>query len=436
MNRALTWLVEERNFEWNKKGTFGLSKESADAAARPPVLSPEPVRAGAGPSVCRDCLGWFPEGPLDCPGCGSLRIVNHAELSELSVAHIDCDAFYAAVEKRDNPDLRDKPLIVGGAGGRGVVTTACYIARQFGPRSAMPMFKARELCPQAVIIPPNMAKYRAVSQQIRAIFLDATPVIQPVSLDEAYLDLSEESRGAADDLPAMALARAAARVEAEAGITVSIGLAYNKFLAKLASDLDKPRGYSVIGRAEAVDFLSRLPVQKISGVGAVTAKKMAEQGIETIGQLQQMSEDELVGRYGKFGRRLAGYVRGEDNRKVSFGGGAKSVSAESTFRSDLRAAEDLKARVRPMCEKIAARLKSKDIAGGAVVLKLKTADFQILTRNRQLPHPTQKASLIYEQAAALIDAEADGRAFRLIGIGVAHLGPAREADPPDLFGGL
>ncbi|MDP6897106.1 MAG: DNA polymerase IV, partial [Rhodospirillales bacterium] len=193
---------------------------------------------------------------MDCPHCGSIRIVNHAELQELSIAHIDCDAFYAAVEKRDNPELRDKPLIVGGTGGRGVVTTACYIARQYGPRSAMPMFKAREMCPHAVIISPNMSKYREVSQQIRAIFLDATPVIQPISLDEAYLDLSEDARGQADEAPATALALAAARIEAEVGITVSIGLAYNKFLAKLASDLDKPRGYSVIGREEAVDFLS------------------------------------------------------------------------------------------------------------------------------------------------------------------------------------
>ena len=405
-------------------------------SASPVAIHPlEPVRSPAGPSLCRDCLGWFPDGPLDCPHCGSIRIVNHAELQELAIAHIDCDAFYAAVEKRDNPELRDKPLIVGGTGGRGVVTTACYIARQYGPRSAMPMFKAREMCPHAVIISPNMSKYREVSQQIRAIFLDATPVIQPISLDEAYLDLSEDARGQADEAPATALALAAARIEAEVGITVSIGLAYNKFLAKLASDLDKPRGYSVIGREEAVDFLSGLPVKKINGVGAVTAKKMAEQGIEVIGQLQAMSESELVGRYGKFGRRLAGFVGGEDKRKVSSGGAAKSVSAESTFATDLRDAAVLKKRVCPMCEKVADRLKAKDIAGWTVVLKLKTANFQTLTRNRQLPHPTQKRELIFEQAAALIEAEADGRAFRLIGIGVTDLVPATEADPPNLFEG-
>ena len=402
--------------------------------ASPVAIKPlERVCSSNGPSLCRDCLGWFPDGPLDCPNCGSIRIVNHAELLELSIAHIDCDAFYAAVEKRDNPKLRDKPLIVGSPGGRGVVTTACYIARQYGPRSAMPMFKARKMCPHAVIIRPNMSKYSEVSRQIRAIFLDVTPVIQPVSLDEAYLDLSRDVRVEGDEPPAVALARAALRIEAEVGITVSIGLAYNKFLAKLASDLDKPRGYSVIGREEALDFLSDLPVNKINGVGAVTAKKMAEHGIETIGQLQAMSDDELVGRYGRFGRRLAGFVRGEDRRKVSSGGAAKSVSAETTFVTDLRDAADLREQVRPMCERVADRLKAKGIAGGTVVLKLKTADFQILTRNRQLSQPTQKGDLIFEQAAVLIEAEADGRFFRLIGIGVTDLVSGAKADPPNLF---
>ncbi|MEK9724028.1 MAG: DNA polymerase IV [Rhodospirillaceae bacterium] len=405
----------------------------ADSARAAPLTPPEPVRAGDGPSLCRDCLGLFADGPLDCPACGSIRMVQHAEQPDLAIAHIDCDAFYAAVEKRDDPSLRDQPLIVGGTGGRGVVTTACYIARQFGPRSAMPMFKARELCPQAVVIPPNMAKYREVSRQIRDIFLAATPVIQPVSLDEAYLDLTDEARPDAAGMPAVALADAARRIEDEVGITVSIGLSYNKFLAKLASDLDKPRGYSVIGRAEAVGFLSRLPVSKINGVGAVTARKMAEQGIETIGQLQALSETELVARYGKFGRRLAGYVRGRDERKVSSGGAAKSVSAETTFAANLVDAAALKDRVRPLCDRVAERLQAKNIAGGTVVLKLKTADFQILTRNRQLPHPTQRVAVIFEQATTLIDAEADGRAFRLIGIGVAELTAAAEADPPDLF---
>ncbi|MDD9877391.1 MAG: DNA polymerase IV, partial [Magnetovibrio sp.] len=302
--------------------------------------------------------------------------------------------------------------------------------------SAMPMFKALEMCPDAVVIPPNMAKYQSVSAEIRAIFLAATPVIQPVSLDEAYLDLSAEARGGDEPRPAVALAAAANRIETEVGITVSIGLSFNKFLAKLASDLEKPRGYSVIGAAEAQDFLAPLPVSKINGVGAVTAAKMAAQGIETIGQLQEMPEMELVTRYGKFGRALAGYAHGRDKRKVKSGGMAKSVSAETTFRANLNGAGALKAAVRPLCERVAQRLAKKDIAGGTVVLKLKTADFQILTRNRQLANATQLEDVIYHHAADLIDGEADGRYFRLIGIGVSDLRPGSEADPPDLFGGL
>ena len=413
--------------------TAAVPLEPASQAALKP---PETLRTGAGPTLCRDCLSYFPAGPLDCPACGSIRVICHAELAGLDIAHIDCDAFYAAVEKRDDPSLRDKPVIVGHAGGRGVVTTACYIARQFGPRSAMPMFKAMEMCPGAVVVPTDMAKYRQVSQQIKAIFLDATPVIQPVSLDEAYLDMSDEARGVSDPLPAMALAEAQRRIEDEVGITVSIGLSYNKFLAKLASDLDKPRGFSVIGEAEAKEFVATLPVSKINGVGKVTAAKMAEQGIETIGQLQDMPEMELVARYGKFGRRLAGYVQGEDGRKVNTDGTSKSVSAETTFRQNMNGADALKEAVGPLCERVGKRLADKGIAGGTVVLKLKTGDFQILTRNRQLPNPTQKADVIRYLAEALIEAEADGRYFRLIGIGVADLCSAIEADPPDLFSGL
>jgi len=414
----------------------GLEDSVGQAELTPPDGANWSVEPDAGQSLCRDCLGFFGDGPLDCPTCGSLRIVRHPELAALSIAHIDCDAFYAAVEKRDDPSLLDKPLIVGHAGGRGVVTTACYIARQYGPRSAMPMFKAMEMCPDAVVVPPNMAKYKEASSKIRAIFLAATPMIQPVSLDEAYMDLSEEARGDAGALPAVALAEVANRVERDVGITVSIGLSYNKFLAKLASDLEKPRGFSVIGEAEARSFLAPLPVSKINGVGKVTARKMAEQGIETIGQLQKMSDMELVTRYGKFGRALADYVQGRDARKVKPSRGAKSVSAETTFRTDISDAAALTDAVEPLCRRVAKSLAAKDIAGGTVVLKLKTADFQILTRSRQLPNPTQRAEVIFEHARDLIAGEADGRRFRLIGIGVSDLCPAGEADPPDLFGGL
>ncbi|HJP23206.1 MAG TPA: DNA polymerase IV [Alphaproteobacteria bacterium] len=387
------------------------------------------------PGLCRDCLEAIEDAAV-CPGCGAgaQRLLRHAELDDLDVAHIDCDAFYAAVEKRDDPSLRDKPLIVGHPGGRGVVTTACYIARKFGPRSAMPMFQALRMCPDAVVIPPNMAKYQRLSRQIREIFLAATPVIEPVSLDEAYLDLSADVRS--DPRPAArVLAETAMRIERDVNITVSIGLSYNKFLAKLASDLEKPRGFSLVGRAEARDFLAPLPVAKINGVGPVTAKKMADLGITEIRELQAMPESQLVTTFGKFGRRLAGYVQGVDERQVTSHRAAKSISAETTFAQNIATAEELCRVIKPLCERVAGRLERNQVAGHTLVLKLKTADFQVLTRNRRLPHPTQQADVIYEHAADLIAREADGRYFRLIGVGLSDLCPAAEADPPDLFGG-
>ena len=382
--------------------------------------------------LCRDCLAMSEPGHSRCPACSSPRCVSHAELDTLRVAHIDCDAFYASIEKRDDPSLRDKPVIVGHPGGRGVVTTACYIARKYGLRSAMPMFKALELCPDAVVIPPDMAKYRGVSQQIRSIFLSATPVIEPVSLDEAYLDLSEDNR--LDSRPAArSLAEIARRIEREINITVSIGLSYNKFLAKLASDLDKPRGYSVIGKSEATDFLAPLPVRKINGVGEATARRMEENGVSTIGQLQSLSELQLVSQYGKFGRRLAQYAQGEDDRKVTPHRGPKSVSAETTFRQDITSQQQLCEAIRPLCVRVAARLDRGDIAGGTLVLKLKTHDFRVLTRNLRLAHPTQRADVLFRNVVPMIEREADGRAFRLIGVGVSDLCPSTHADPPDLF---
>ena len=367
-----------------------------------------------------------------CPACGGSRCVSHSELDTLTVAHIDCDAFYAAIEKRDDPSLREKPLLVGHPGGRGVVTTACYIARKYGPRSAMPMFKALELCPDAVVIPPDMAKYREVSQQIRSIFLSTTPVIEPVSLDEAYLDLSEDNR--LDPRPAAcSLAEIARRIEREINITVSIGLSYNKFLAKLASDLEKPRGYSVIGKSEAKDFIAPLPVSKINGVGEATARRMEKNGISTIGHLQSVSELQLVSQYGKFGRRLAKYAQGEDDRKVTPHRAPKSVSAETTFRQDITSGQQLCDAIRPLCERVAARLVRSDIAGGTLVLKLKTHDFRVLTRNLRLAHPTQQADVLFRNAVPMIEREANGRAFRLIGVGVSDLCPSTHADPPDLF---
>ena len=387
-------------------------------------------------TLCRDCYAMMP-APAQaageaCPHCGSARLITHDEIEGLAVAHIDCDAFYASVEKRDAPQLRDQPLIVGHAGGRGVVTTACYIARQFGVRSAMPMFQALERCPDAVVIEPDMGKYKAVSAEIRDIFASATLMIEPVSLDEAYLDLSDDNR-TRGDTAAQALAEIAARVAREVRITVSIGLSANKFLAKLASELRKPAGFSVIGRAEAKPFLQPLSVRKIHGVGAATARRMELSGITTIGQLQALSARDLAARYGKFGRRLAQFVHGEDERAVTPDRPTKSISAETTFRRDTGAYAELAERAKGLCERVASQLQRKALAGGTVVVKLKTSDFRILTRNRRLTHPTQRAAVLLESALSLIEKEADGRFFRLLGIGVSELRPAAEADPADLF---
>ena len=383
-------------------------------------------------TLCRDCCEIVEAAGEACGRCGGVRLLTHDEIDTLGIAHIDCDAFYASVEKRDRPELRNEPVIVGGTGGRGVVVTACYIARQSGARSAMPMFQALELCPNATVIRPDMAKYKRVSEQIREIFGAATSVIEPLSLDEAYLDLTDDYRTEAPPA-AEALAAIAGRIEREVGITVSIGLSHNKFLAKLASDFGKPRGFSIIGRAEAKEVLAPLSVRKIHGVGAVTARRMEAGGLATIADLQRLSERELTARFGKFGARLAQVSHGRDERRVTPWRPTKSISAETTFRSDTGSAERLRELAGPLCERVAAHLNRKGLAGRSVVLKLKTSDFRILTRARTFAHPTQRADLIRDSIHAMIDKEADGRTFRLIGVGVGDLDEATVADPADLF---
>lgn len=382
------------------------------------------------PGFCRDCLEPARGTERRCHGCGSPRLVRHAEIGELTLAHVDCDAFYATIEKRDNPDLLDKPVIVGG-GVRGVVSTCCYIARINGVRSAMPMFKALEACPDAVVIKPDMEKYARVGREVRQLMNELTPLVQPISIDEAFLDLA----GTAllhKDMPARTLARFAARVEAEIGITLSVGLSYCKFLAKVASDLDKPRGYSVIGRAEALEFLAPKPVSLIWGVGKAFAATLERDGIRTIGQLQTMQIDRLMRSYGVMGKRLYQLARGEDERTVHPNEGIKTVSAETTFNTDLARAEDLVPILRKLSEKVSARLKAGEHAGWTVVLKLKTADFKTRTRNHKLDDPTQLADRIFRTGLHLLQREIDGTKFRLIGIGVADLADPALADPPDL----
>jgi DNA polymerase-4 len=388
--------------------------------------------ADAPRALCRDCCRIADGHGSACARCGGMRLVAHPELETLGIAHIDCDAFYAAVEKRDRPELAAQPVIIGHAGNRGVVVTACYIARTFGVRSAMPMYQAIALCPAAVVIAPDMAKYRRASAAIRVIFQAATSIIEPLSLDEAYLDLTDAYRTEAPPA-AEALAVIAARIEQEVGITVSIGLSGNKFLAKLASDVDKPRGFSVIGRSEAKSFLSPLSVRKIHGVGAVTARRMEDAGIRTAADLQQLAPAELAARFGKLGQRLALYAIGEDDRRVTPDRPVKSISAETTLDADTPSSRELRAIARPLAQRVAEQLVRRGVAARSVVLKLKTSRFRIVTRRRLLPYPTQRAAVIFTHLAPMIDREADGRLFRLIGVGVGEVGSADAADPADLF---
>jgi DNA polymerase-4 len=385
------------------------------------------MRAG----FCRDCLADAPSDSARCISCGSPRLVFHPEIDTLPIAHVDCDAFYATIEKRDDPSLADRPLIVGG-GQRGVVTTACYIARTFGVRSAMPMFEARRLCPHATVIPPNMEKYAAVSREVRALMLALTPLVEPVSIDEAFMDLSGTMRLHGMS-PARSLARFARQVERAIGITVSIGLSYNKFLAKIASDLDKPRGFAAIGENEARAFLAPKPVSIIFGVGKVAQTRLARDGYRTIGDLQKADEATLARRYGEEGLRLWRLARGQDRRDVRPDRDAKSVSAETTFPRDLSGLRPLEQRLWLLAEKVSARLKAKQLAGQTVTLKLKSADFKLKTRARSLDNPTQLATTIFTIGRELLAREIDGTRYRLLGIGVSALAADTSADPRDLL---
>lgn len=384
---------------------------------------------GARDRLCRDCGAFGADAPAGrCGNCGSPRVVAHAELASLEVAHVDCDAFYAAVEKRDRPELRDKPVIVGG-GRRGVVSTACYVARLYGVGSAMPMFRALAACPDAIVLPPDMSKYRAVGAEVRALMRSAGAQVQPVSIDEAYLDFAAAG-GAAERLDEFSR-----RVENELGITVSIGLSYNKLLAKLASDIDKPRGFSVIGRAGAREFLAPLPVRKLWGVGPSLARRLQRDGIGVVAQLQGRSADELARRYGSVGRQLAAYAAGEDDRRVEPRGETKSVSCETTFDSDTGDAAVLETVLAGLCGRVARRLARGGLAGQCVVLKLKTGDFRLRTRSATLSAATRRAEVIAAAGRWLLRREADGTRYRLLGVGVQKLSPAGEAEPVDMLDG-
>ncbi len=377
------------------------------------------------PSLCRDCLAEF-QNARRCPSCGSPRTINHPELFDLSIAHMDCDAFYASVEKRDNPTLEGKPVIIGG-GRRGVVSTACYVARIRGVRSAMPMFQALKLCPDAVIIKPRMDAYVEASRAIRAMMEEMTPAIEPLSLDEAFLDLTGTARLHGKP-PAVMLARLVKRMRDELGLTGSIGLSHNKFLAKVASDLEKPRGFSVIGVGDTADFLRDKPVRLIWGIGPAAQASLDKVGIRTFSDLLRWERTDLVARFGSMGERLYHLARGQDSRAVSRNAPMKSISNETTFHDDTNDPDILDGHLWRMAEKVSDRAKAKGIAGRVVTLKLKRHDHSALTRRVSLRDPAQLADTIYRIARGLFDQVGDEGPYRLLGCGISDLCSADDAE--------
>nr|WP_292051671.1 MULTISPECIES: DNA polymerase IV [unclassified Brevundimonas] len=380
-------------------------------------------------SLCRDCLKTGETPQRRCPSCGSPRLINHAELGQLTMAHLDCDAFYASVEKRDRPELRDKPVIIGG-GKRGVVSTACYVARLYGVGSAMPMFKALKACPEAVVIKPDFAKYQHESARIFGAVAKLTPLVQTLSLDEAWIDLSGTERlngGSA----AWQLARLQKWIEDEVGLTVSIGLAPNRFLAKIASELDKPRGFSVIGNAEAKALLAPRPVKILPGVGPVFSQQLRSDGFATVGDLANADVKDLIRRYGESGLRLHELSHARDSRPVNPEHDRKGMSAETTFNEDLTTQEALEAELWPLCEKLASKARRDGVSSRVIVLKLRRTDFKHITRRITLPDPVQTARALFNAGRDLLKPEL-GIPYRLIGIGMADVVDAHDA-PAGLF---
>ncbi len=387
---------------------------------------------GFATSFCTACESPAEAGERRCAVCGHGEVISHPELLSLTIAHLDCDAFYAAIEKRDDPSLADKPVLIGG-GVRGVVSTACYIARTYGVRSAMPMFKARAACPDAVVIKPNMAKYAEAGRQIREMMRALTPMVEPLSIDEAFLDLSgtERLHGAP---PAVMLARLQRAVEREVGVTASVGLSHNKFLAKVASDLDKPQGFSIVGREETLDFLAALPVTAIWGVGKAMARKLESDGLKTVGQLQKMDTGELARRYGELGLRLSRLSQGKDARRVKPERDTKTVSSETTFNSDISDPQRLEDILWELCEKVSARMKASSFEGRVITLKLKSHDFKTVSRRTTLDAPSNLARLAFAAAKRMLHETAPGRAWRLIGVGFSGLSMDGANPTRDLFG--
>ena len=382
-------------------------------------------------TVCRECFKTFNEKKEFCNKCYSANLISNNEIENLNIAHVDCDAFYAAIEKRDNPKYKNFPIIIGG-GKRGVVATACYIARTRGVKSAMPMYRALKLCPDAIIIKPNMQKYKKASKVINNLMKEITPLVEPLSLDEAFLDLSGTSR-LHKKIPAVLLAELSKKIQKKVGISVSIGLSYNKFLAKICSDIDKPRGFSIINRLEAQSFLKDKPVEVIWGVGNTLKSKLNNDGIRTIGQIREMDCSELIVKYGSIGSHIHKLSNAEDVREIKPYRKVKSISHETTFEKDTNDEVFLKKILWSLCEKVSDRAKEKGLGGSTINLKIKTKDFKLISRSITIEEPTQIAEIIFQTSKLLLSREIKKNKFRLLGVGLSNLKDSEICDLYDLI---
>ena len=350
-----------------------------------------------------------------------------------AILHVDMDAFYASVEEQDRPELKGSPLIVGGTGGRGVVAAASYAVRRFGVRSAMPMREALRRCPEAVVVPPRMARYQEISAQVFAIFHEFTPLVEGLSLDEAFLDVTMSLR--LKGAPEAIGAEIRRRIAQHTGLTASVGIAANKLLAKIASDLNKPDGMFRIDSANLQATLDPLPIQKLYGVGQKTLPRVLEAGIRTFGDARRASDAVLWRAFGKHGRAMQDRACGIDDRPVEPDREEKSISAEETFDTDIRAAGELKAQLRGLADRTASRLRAHQLLAGRVSVKIRRGDFTTYTRQRALEPATQDTGTLASSAEALLDAwlrSQPGAAVRLLGVGVSDLQMQGQSD---LFSG-
>lgn len=349
------------------------------------------------------------------------------------IIHIDMDAFYASVEQRDNPELKGKPIVVGGPpqGRGGVVATASYEARKYGIRSAMPSKKALELCPHAIFLYPRFAVYKEVSQKIREIFHRYTDLIEPLSLDEAYLDVTEDKQGIGSALEIAKQIKQAIKDELQ--LTASAGVSINKFVAKIASDLNKPDGLTFIGPSSIERFMEQLPVEKFFGVGKVTADKMKRQGLFTGADLKQLAEAELTRRFGKSGAFYYQIVRGIDNREVQPHRETKSAGAEDTFPYDLTTQEEMDAELDKIARIVHERLKKHQLKGRTITLKIKYHDFRLITRSQSLPYAVDDAETIAAVSKELLAGSGlEQVKVRLLGITLSNFNePVLKQKPGD-----